>query len=236
MCLVVTFPTWKSIIKAQTRNTYSSLSGDIPENVYVQLTAVQALPLPWGRSILSLWKNAVPVDVKTKSRATCFLYPLKHETNACHSNRIVRSPFGGKRCIVNRLPLPPCCTNGHCAAHMEKPTAATLAGAGDGDLKTAALKIVFAKHDADGSGKTRTAIKPIVKMVILGITSTLCFCNDNEATAEWDPNWYSRLQGHIVCSHTLRPPCIDPEFFFLLFMSLLLLVVVVLLQLFHLHQ
>lgn len=157
MFLLITFPSCKSIIKAQAPNTYSSLSGDIPENVHVQLTAGQALPLPCRRNILSLWKNAVPVDLKTKSRATYFLYPLKNDNNACHSNRIVRSPFGGKRCIVNRLPLPPCCTNGHCAAHMEKPTAETLAGAGDGDLETAALKIVFAQHDADGSGKARTA-------------------------------------------------------------------------------
>lgn len=108
--------------------------------------------------MLSLWKKCCTCGAQNEVACChiCFLYSLKNETNACHSNRIVRSPFGGKRCIVNRLPLPPCCKNGHCAAHMEKPTAAALAGAGDGDLETAALKIVFAQHDADGSGKTRT--------------------------------------------------------------------------------
>lgn len=75
----------------------------------------------------------------------------------CRSNRLVRSPFGGKRCIVNRLPLPPCCTNGHCVAHMEKPTAVALTDAANDDLENAALKIVFAQHDADGSGNTCTA-------------------------------------------------------------------------------
>eukprot|EP00752_Nemacystus_decipiens_P005701 g5159.t1 len=68
------------------------------------------------------------------------------------SFRLVRQPFGGKRCIVGRIPLPPCCENSHCAAHLEKPTSATLEAADDESLKRAALKIVFAQHDADGSG------------------------------------------------------------------------------------
>lgn len=70
----------------------------------------------------------------------------------------MRQPFGGKRCIVGRLPLPPCCENTHCAAHLEKPTSATLEKASDESLKRVALKIVFAQHDADGSGRSRLVL------------------------------------------------------------------------------
>ncbi|CAM9593194.1 unnamed protein product, partial [Sphacelaria rigidula] len=63
-----------------------------------------------------------------------------------------RQPFGGKRCIVNRLPLPPCCTNGYCTAHLDKPSLSDISGGTDDDLAKAALEIVFARHDADGSG------------------------------------------------------------------------------------
>lgn len=69
-------------------------------------------------------------------------------------NRLIRSPFGGKRCIVDRLPLPPCCANGYCVAHLERPTGAACGRAPDEDLKMSALNMVFLQHDADGSGKT----------------------------------------------------------------------------------
>ncbi|CAM9467596.1 unnamed protein product [Ectocarpus sp. 12 AP-2014] len=71
------------------------------------------------------------------------------------SFRLVRQPFGGKRCIVSRLPLPPCCGNGYCMAHLEKPSSAALSGGGgvsDENLKRTALKMIFAQHDTDGSG------------------------------------------------------------------------------------
>lgn len=38
-------------------------------------------------------------------------------------------------------------------AHLERPASATLQGAPDDNLKRAALKIVFAQHDADDSGR-----------------------------------------------------------------------------------
>lgn len=74
--------------------------------------------------------------------------PMLHLTSV----RKDRLPFGGKRCIVSRLPLPPCCKNGYCTAHLDKPTPSSLSRKSDGDLATAALKIVFARHDVDMSG------------------------------------------------------------------------------------
>ncbi|CAB1099448.1 unnamed protein product [Ectocarpus sp. CCAP 1310/34] len=74
------------------------------------------------------------------------------------SFRLVRQPFGGKRCIVSRLPLPACCENGYCIAHLEKPSSAALSGRGgvsDENLKRTALKMIFAQHDTDGSGAQR---------------------------------------------------------------------------------
>lgn len=76
----------------------------------------------------------------------------RHTLNTPSRNRVIRSPFGGKRCIVDRLPLPPCCSNGYCVAHLERPTLAACGRAPDEDLKKSALTMVFLQHDADGSG------------------------------------------------------------------------------------
>ena len=82
-------------------------------------------------------------------------------------NRVVRSPFGGKRCIVDRLPLPPCCASGYCVAHLERPTGAACGRAPDEDLKMSALNMVFLQHDADGSGKTPPSMHPCTAASLL---------------------------------------------------------------------
>ncbi len=92
---------------------------------------------------------------QTAADAAACIHPLRRTYSCRHhrtSFRQVRQPFGGKRCIVSRLPLPRCCENGYCTAHLEKPTSANLVEASDESLKRVALKIVFAQHDADGSG------------------------------------------------------------------------------------
>lgn len=63
------------------------------------------------------------------------------------------SAFAGKRCIVDRLPLPPCCDNPYCAAHLSKPTRDGQNVAAKDNLRQAALKIVFARHDKNSSGE-----------------------------------------------------------------------------------
>ncbi|CAN0092307.1 unnamed protein product, partial [Laminaria digitata] len=77
-------------------------------------------------------------------------------------NRVIRSPFWGKRCIVDRLPLPPCCANGYCVAHLERPTGAACGGTPDEDLKMSALNMVFLQHDADGSGVLEMEELPMI--------------------------------------------------------------------------
>ena len=85
-------------------------------------------------------------------RMLMVLAAFRHDLNTPSRNRVIRSPFGGKRCIVDRLPLPPCCANGYCVAHLERPTLAACGRAPDEDLKMSALTMVFLQHDANGSG------------------------------------------------------------------------------------
>lgn len=107
----------------------------------------------------------------------------------------MRQPFGGKRCIVGRLPLPPCCENTHCAAHLEKPTSATLEAASDESLKRVALKIVFAQHDADGSGECELRVAERWT----ALRATLLSCR-----LSFDKN--SRQREEKVSAHTFDEP------------------------------
>lgn len=63
------------------------------------------------------------------------------------------NPFAGKRCIVDRLPLPSCCDNPYCVAHLSKPSHDGHTVTAKDNLRKAALKIAFARHDKNSSGE-----------------------------------------------------------------------------------
>lgn len=63
------------------------------------------------------------------------------------------NPFAGKRCIVDRLPLPSCCDNPYCVAHLSKPSHDGHNVTAKDNLRKAALKIAFARHDKNSSGE-----------------------------------------------------------------------------------
>ena len=64
--------------------------------------------------------------------------------------KLKRSTWGGRICITDDYPLPVCCSNPACKAHIERPTAA------DDDEEEERQKhflySVFSRHDRDGSG------------------------------------------------------------------------------------
>lgn len=114
-----------------------------------------------NKNVLVLRERLTPT---TSSRLLYMLYMPSR-------NRVIRSPFGGKRCIVDRIPLPPCCANGYCVAHLERPTGAARGGAPDEDLKMSALNMVFLQHDADGSGMILPSADPwMAASLLLGRT------------------------------------------------------------------
>ncbi|CAM9098284.1 unnamed protein product [Chrysoparadoxa australica] len=73
-------------------------------------------------------------------------FPYKDLMSFLAGVRRERRPFGGKRCIKDFIPLPPCCSNSYCQAHMERPGDAQV------DHHQGVLKMIFARHDVDGGG------------------------------------------------------------------------------------
>ncbi|CAM9392948.1 unnamed protein product [Ascophyllum nodosum] len=129
-------------------------SGEIPANsvekVLSTVDSEGALSKSWTRRA----KSSLPLE------KTSTLLRDAEDTASFRSildfvaerNHAVRSAFGGKRCIFDRLPLPTCCENVYCTAQLSKPSADAQGWRSENDLQQVALKIEFARHDRDGSG------------------------------------------------------------------------------------
>ncbi|GMH85787.1 hypothetical protein TrVE_jg1720 [Triparma verrucosa] len=65
--------------------------------------------------------------------------------------KLSRRSWGGRICITDDAPLPRCCTNPACKAHLERPTAAD--DDEEEEKQHHIMWSVFARHDEDGSGE-----------------------------------------------------------------------------------
>jgi Ca2+-binding EF-hand superfamily protein len=65
--------------------------------------------------------------------------------------KLSRKNWGGRICITDDAPLPRCCSNPACKAHLERPTAAD--DDEEEEKQHHIMWSVFARHDDDGSGE-----------------------------------------------------------------------------------
>ena len=65
--------------------------------------------------------------------------------------KISRKSWGGRICITDDAPLPRCCSNPACKAHLERPTAAD--DDEEEEKQHHIMWSVFSRHDDDGSGE-----------------------------------------------------------------------------------
>jgi Ca2+-binding EF-hand superfamily protein/ubiquitin-protein ligase len=68
-----------------------------------------------------------------------------------YSLKLSRRKWGGRICITDDAPLPRCCNNPACKAHLQRPTAAD--DDEEEERQHHIMWSVFTRHDADGSGE-----------------------------------------------------------------------------------
>ena len=65
--------------------------------------------------------------------------------------KLSRKSWGGRICITDDAPLPRCCANPACKAHLERPTASD--DDEEEERQHHIMWSIFARHDEDGSGE-----------------------------------------------------------------------------------